>query len=151
MFIDIHFREFCGPKVPLFFPHDEAGIGESRFTLAKGVPADVIWMSMREDDRVNVSRRNPLDMQILKQSSCILAETTCTRIHQHPILTGIYHRTDVRTYPLRPLLRLEVVFAEHMLKAFPWRVGEEKGSRIWEGGGFVCEGAIADGCALESS
>ena len=104
---------------------------------------------MREDNCVNFPWRNPIQVQVLKKFSRVLAKTTCTCIYQHAMFTRVYHQTDVRTYPLYPLFWLEVVFKKFLCETFFWRIGEKKGSRRRENGGCICEGAVADSYAFK--
>ena len=63
---------FCllrGPEIPLPFPQTLARVGKSGLALGIGVPANVVRVPMRQDDRVNVSRGNFLGLQIVKQSA----------------------------------------------------------------------------------
>jgi hypothetical protein len=84
----------------------------------------MVWMSMREDDRVNVLRGNPRILQVLHESSCGWGKAACTRINQHQMVIRFSYQTDVRTRPLYPLLWLQVMFEKHLLKTLSWRIGK---------------------------
>ena len=65
------FVRLGGPEIPFAFRQNAAGHGKSRLALMIGVPANVVWMSMCEDDRVNVLRGNSLGLQIVEEHASI--------------------------------------------------------------------------------
>src|SRR3990170_3854724 len=45
--ISLQSRLFRGPEIPLVFPHDETGVGESGRSAVDGVSTDVVRMAVR--------------------------------------------------------------------------------------------------------
>ncbi len=100
MFIELCFRLSRGPELPLILPHYIPGVGESWPPLVVSVPTDVVWMSVGDDDRVNVLRRNPYSLQVLNKLSCAWGKTIGTRIHQHLMLACVNCQANVWACPL---------------------------------------------------
>ncbi len=112
------------PEIPLALPHNVASVGKSWLAVGIGVPANVVWMPMRENDRVNVLRSYPHILQVLHESSCGWGKAACTRINQYQMFIRFSDQTDVRARPIRPLLWLQAMFDKHLLKILSWRVGK---------------------------
>lgn len=150
MIIDAQLRQvgLRGPKIPFVLPHDVASVGEGWFALTVDVPADVVRMTMRENDRVDVLRGNPFGLQIGNQFTCGRRKTARACVHQNMVPTLVNQQADVRADVLLPLLRIEIMLLQNSSKALFGRVHE----KIYEfvlGGARIRKSTIADHYAFE--